>query len=210
VFHATAPVAPSAVVLELDALRHQIENELDRTMQSERQRLFSLLCFVGAADDRAAIQRLVVAQLRRVDTAAWSSDGGLSVRLPEAGADEAVAVATRIRSRVDLALQIGHVSCPDDGYDASALIARVREAATAARPGKIAGLDRAFHTLTIGAQRVIVADPAMARLYALIERLAPVALSVLITGETGSGKEVVAAAIHAQSPPAAPPPISAH
>src|SRR5579872_1228456 len=28
VFHATAPVATSATVLELDALRHQIENEL--------------------------------------------------------------------------------------------------------------------------------------------------------------------------------------
>src|SRR3954468_11693193 len=31
VFHATAPAAPSAAVLEIDALRHQIENELDRT-----------------------------------------------------------------------------------------------------------------------------------------------------------------------------------
>src|SRR5262249_34885891 len=108
VFHATAPIVPAAV-LELDALRHQIENELDRTVQSER--LFSLLCFVGVAvGDRAAIQRMVVAQLRRVDTAAWSNDGALFVLLPEAGADEAVAVATRIRGRLDLALQIGHVS----------------------------------------------------------------------------------------------------
>src|SRR3954468_5883129 len=74
VFHATAPTAPSAAVLEIDALRHQIENELDRTMQ--RERLFSLLCLVGAtAGEQAAIQRLVMAQLRRVDTAAWSSDG---------------------------------------------------------------------------------------------------------------------------------------
>ena len=207
VFHATAPAAPSATVLELDALRHQIESELDRTMQSER--LFSLLCFVGAAaGDRAGFQRLVIAQLRRVDTAAWSSDGELYVLLPEAGADEAVAVATRIRSRLDHAMQIGHVSCPDDGYDASALIARVREAATAAHPGKIAGIDRAFHTHTIGAQRVIVADPAVVRLYALIERLAPAALPVLITGETGCGKELVAAAIHVRSPRADRPLIS--
>jgi DNA-binding NtrC family response regulator len=207
VLHTTAPVAPSATVLELDALRQQIENELDRTMQSER--LFSLLCFVGApAGGRAAIQRMVVAQLRRVDAAGWSSDGALYVLLPEAGADEAVAVATRIRGRLDRALQIGHVSCPDDGYDADALIARAREAAIAARPGKIAGLDRAFDTLTLGAQRVIIADPAVARLYALIERLAPVALPVLITGETGCGKELVATAIHARSPRGERPLIS--
>jgi two-component system response regulator AtoC len=207
VFHATAPSAPSATVLALDALRHQIENELDRTMQSER--LFSLLCLVGAtAGEQAAIQRLVMAQLRRVDTAAWSSDGALYVLLPEAGADEAVAVASRIRGRLDRPLQIGHVSCPDDGYDASALLARAREAATATRPGTIAGLDRAFHTVAIGARRVIIADPAVVRLYALIERLAPAGLPVLITGETGSGKELVAAAIHARSPRADRPLIS--
>jgi two-component system, NtrC family, response regulator AtoC len=207
VLHASPPVVSAAMLLELDALRRQIENEIDRTMQSER--LFSLLCFVGAAaGDRAAIQRRVIAQLRRLDAAAWSSDGALYVLLPEAGTDEAVAVATRIRGRLDRALQIGHVSCPDDGYDADALIARARDAATAARPGKIAGLDRAFHTLTIGAQRVIVADPAVARLYALIERLAPVGLPVLITGETGCGKELVAMAIHARSTRAERPLIS--
>ncbi len=207
VLHTTAPIAPSATVLELDALRQQIENELDRTMQSER--LFSLLCFVGAlAGDRAAIQRMVIAQLRRVDVAAWSSEGALYVLLPEAGAEEAVAVATRIRGRLDRALQIGHVSCPDDGYDASALIARAHEAARAAQPGKIAGLDRAIHSLALGAQRVIIADPAVVRLYALIERLAPVALPVLITGETGCGKELVATAIHARSPRAERPLVS--
>ena len=199
VFHATPSAALSAAVLELDVLRQRIENELDRTMQSER--LFSLLCFAcAAAGDRAAIQRSVVAQLRRFDAVAWSAEGALFVLLPEAGAEEAVAVATRIRSRLDRALRIGHVTCPDDGYDTDALIARARDAAMTARPGAISGLDHAFHTLTVGAQRVIVADPMVAKLYALIERLAPAGLPVLITGETGCGKELVATAVHALSP----------
>jgi two-component system response regulator AtoC len=199
VFHATPSAALSAAVLELDVLRQRIENELERTMQSER--LFSLLCISGAAaGDRAAIQRAVIAQLRRFDAVAWSGDGALYVVLPEAGAEQAVAVATRIRSRLDRALRIGHVTCPDDGYDADALVARARDAAMTARPGAIAGLDHALHTLTVGAQRVIVADPMVAKLYALIERLAPAGLPVLITGETGCGKELVATAIHALSP----------
>jgi two-component system response regulator AtoC len=123
------------------------------------------------------------------------------VLLPEAGPDEAVTVAMRIRARLDRgALRIGHVSCPDDGYDAAALIARAHDAAAATRLGKIAGLEHASQTLTIGGQRVIVADRIVARLYALIERLGPVGIPVLVTGETGCGKELIATAIHAASP----------
>jgi transcriptional regulator with GAF, ATPase, and Fis domain len=60
----------------------------------------------------------------------------------------------------------------------------------------------------LGARRVIVADPAVVRIYDLIERLAPVGLPVLITGETGSGKELVATSIHALSSRASKPLIS--
>ena len=59
--------------------------------------------------------------------------------------------------------------------------------------------DRAAPTLTIGAQRAIVVDPIVVQLYELVDRLAPVTLPVLITGETGSGKELVATALHARS-----------
>lgn len=42
--------------------------------------------------------------------------------------------------------------------------------------------------------------PAMRELFRAIGRLAQVALSVLITGETGTGKELVARALHGESP----------
>ena len=79
-----------------------------------------------------------------------------------------------------------------------------------ANPSHIAavGSERAGSGVTLGAQRVIVADPAVVRIYDLIERLAPVELPVLITGETGSGKELVATAIHALSNRASKPLIS--
>jgi transcriptional regulator with GAF, ATPase, and Fis domain len=50
--------------------------------------------------------------------------------------------------------------------------------------------------LAIGDRRVVIADPAMARLYELLERLAASELPVLVCGETGSGKEVAATALH--------------
>ncbi|HEX5751990.1 MAG TPA: sigma 54-interacting transcriptional regulator [Archangium sp.] len=50
--------------------------------------------------------------------------------------------------------------------------------------------------LTLGERTVVVADPAMKRLYELIRRLAASELPVLILGETGAGKENAAFAVH--------------
>jgi transcriptional regulator with PAS, ATPase and Fis domain len=47
---------------------------------------------------------------------------------------------------------------------------------------------------------VVVADAAMVRLFELVRRLAPAPTTVLIQGETGVGKEVVAEQLHAMSP----------
>ncbi len=46
---------------------------------------------------------------------------------------------------------------------------------------------------------VVIADPAMARVFSVARRLARVSTTVLILGETGVGKEVVAEQIHAWS-----------
>jgi two-component system, NtrC family, response regulator AtoC len=66
---------------------------------------------------------------------------------------------------------------------------------------------RVAHTIPVKAHDVtaapldapIVADSAMKRIYATLTLMAPAALNILILGETGSGKEVYASAIHAQS-----------
>ena len=47
---------------------------------------------------------------------------------------------------------------------------------------------------------IISQSPAMKRVYELIEMVAPTDTTVLITGESGSGKEVVARTIHDSSP----------
>ena len=52
----------------------------------------------------------------------------------------------------------------------------------------------------VGDSRVIGGSPAMERLKGLIAKVAPSDGRVLIMGENGTGKELVAASIHAQSP----------
>jgi DNA-binding NtrC family response regulator len=54
--------------------------------------------------------------------------------------------------------------------------------------------------ISLGDREVIVADPAMVRIYELLARLARGDLPVLVCGETGVGKEHAAFAVHHGSP----------
>ncbi|MEX0641535.1 MAG: sigma-54 dependent transcriptional regulator [Pirellulales bacterium] len=56
-----------------------------------------------------------------------------------------------------------------------------------------------------GAPRLIGASSGMDRVRTLIDKVAPTQSTVLILGETGTGKELVARAVHDQSPRAAEP-----
>ncbi|MBX3131228.1 MAG: sigma 54-interacting transcriptional regulator [Polyangiaceae bacterium] len=80
------------------------------------------------------------------------------------------------------------------GSTALALHAPRRSAAATDGPGP------APEYLNLGDASVVVADPAMLRAYVLLERLAASELPVLIYGETGTGKELAARAVHHFSP----------
>jgi DNA-binding NtrC family response regulator/pSer/pThr/pTyr-binding forkhead associated (FHA) protein len=142
-----------------------------------------------ARTDRAALVRLVVK-----DTAALESvqaDLGASLLVEQQGEGEyAVLLPTdgllpaleRLRRAGDVTV----ANYPEDGKTAAALWAKVVGRVTKAAPRAIADLPAS----------VVIADPAMVKLFELARRVASAPTTVLILGETGVGKEVVAEQIH--------------
>ena len=94
------------------------------------------------------------------------------------------------------------LSKPFDLDDAVALAARALPAGLAAAP---AAPPPPEPEVPNPAAELIGDTPAMRALFRAIGRLAQAPLSVLITGETGTGKELVANALHRESPRSAGP-----
>ena len=61
-----------------------------------------------------------------------------------------------------------------------------------------------------GLEGLLGASPAMQRVYAMVRQVAPARATVLITGESGTGKGEVARALHAKSPRSEKPFVSLH
>jgi two-component system response regulator AtoC len=165
--------------------------EVDRSVRYHRPLTVALIRITsdGVLD---AIAR----SLRPMDMIAEDAGDDYLVIMPELGRSEGTAAVERL---LDFARASGidakaaSALCPDDGTTVEALIGHVRaglRAGRAARPSPA----------TVPASSdPIVLDAAMRRVYTLVERIADTPMTVLILGETGVGKELVAEAIHQRS-----------
>jgi DNA-binding NtrC family response regulator len=184
----------------LPQLRQRLHAEIDRALRYRR--LLSLLCLriEPASGDRSVVAATLDAHLRGMDDLAWVGKSSLLVLLPELDAAAVKSTAERMSAALAQAgidSRAGFASCPDDGSDGDTLVASAMAAAAAAeRSSPAVAAAQAPSTVSIGDRRIIVVDPAMVRLYSLIEKLAPSDLPVLIQGETGAGKEIAASAVH--------------
>jgi two-component system, NtrC family, response regulator AtoC len=213
VFHRDAVELRSCAMLDRDELRRALAGEIERTRRYGRPVTVLLIDRAdeaperhrraggGAVFDRGRLAAAAAGQLRRLDSLGWDGDGQLLIVLPETP-DGTVPAGRllRVLARVAPGVRAGIATCPTDGTDVDALLSTVRRAARAAPAGGSATAREASATITVGTERFVVADPAMVKLFALVERLAASDAPVLLTGETGVGKEVAAAALHAWSP----------
>src|SRR6185369_11469179 len=73
------------------------------------------------------------------------------------------------------------------------------EAAVAIESTSLYGQIRGEAQKTRGYNRIVGSSPAMARVYALVQKASATEATVLLRGESGTGKELIARAIHFNS-----------
>ncbi|MDQ3364060.1 MAG: sigma 54-interacting transcriptional regulator [Myxococcota bacterium] len=184
---ATSALRRSRTIADAETGEARLAGEVDRAVRYRRPLAVAL---VRVASD-AALDAMA-AILRPMDVLAEIAGDDYLVILPELDrvtAAPALASLLEVARRADPAVTLGSAGCPDHGTTAASLIAALRASLRTGRPP----VEAAPVTPPDGA---IVVDPAMRRVYALVEKIASSPMTVLILGETGVGKELVAEAIH--------------
>jgi two-component system, NtrC family, response regulator AtoC len=162
----------------------------DECARAEGGAAFSLaFLHCDARPPLEAIHGVLADVLRPIDVAGEYGAGEYEVLLvgtPAEAAEERAAALVERLGRHGVSARAGVACFPRDGRTPDELLAR---ASGKARPGS-----------TATPSGFVVEDPAMIQLRRVIDRVAGGMLSVLLLGETGVGKEVLAQEVHRRSP----------
>jgi DNA-binding NtrC family response regulator len=138
-------------------------------------------------------------ELRPVDAIAVHGPHSVLVLMPEANAATAERVARRLcRVGEGGALYCGVATFPGAAKGGGALVSEAHTAARTCTRSEPVQHAKGVTTQEVGAP--VVQAESMQRLYALADRVASNNVPVLILGETGTGKEVIARHVHRSSP----------
>jgi len=182
-------------VATVTEFEERLEAEVDRARRYHRPLGLLMVRLVGPADVVEPFVTGFVRTLRGMDLLAEYGPDELALVLPETGAAATRTVLDRVRQLPPgLALTAGVATFPEDGTHPGELIGVARE--------RLRGLAPAAGAPAAGP---IVVDPKMQHVMSIVARVAPSTITVLVVGETGVGKEVIAEAIHRQGPRARGP-----
>jgi len=200
--HGDEALGRAARPLRHETFRVMLDDEVQRAQYTKRP--LSLVMVRAAGTPVSSLHPLVSATLRPIDRMAFYSSDTLEILLPEWGVKEAAAWAEGLAAsfrRQRTAVAVGVTAYPSAARDAEALAGECRDLVTT--PGDGGSVRVASGTPERAAAEPpeeIVLGVALRRDFDKIDRLAPSKLPILLIGETGVGKEVLARRIHASSP----------
>jgi DNA-binding NtrC family response regulator len=146
---------------------------------------------VDDAPDPRAIVRALTVDLSRDEIAAEQGPRDFEILFIDRKTEVVSVLTQSLLSRLEKlgshVAGVGAARFPEDGATAGELLQSV---------------SHALSTPKLPIERktsIVVEDEAMHRLYKLIDRVAPGSINVLIRGETGVGKEIIAETIHRRS-----------
>lgn len=150
----------------------------------------------GAADPHA----LFALCLRETDLVAEYAPGQFEILVVDTPPPSEAAVLARVERAArehTLGIRLGAAWFPRDGKEAASLLTTAR-----LRADEVEAHAQGTGTKQqrpLSQADLVVAAPSMRALHSLIERVAASEISVLLLGETGVGKEMIAAEIHKKS-----------
>jgi DNA-binding NtrC family response regulator len=194
-----SPAVRRTRVADAEAFEDRLEAELDHAHRYRHRVALAALQFSG---DGAVVEAMA-RSIRAMDLAGDYGGDQFALLLPRLGHDEAEAAIRRLIDEARLVradIRAGIAIAPEDGRTTDELLERARAALRQARtPSALVMAAKAAPEKVRSDADLVISAPAMRRIYALVDRIADSSLSVLVLGETGVGKEVVAEAIHARS-----------
>jgi DNA-binding NtrC family response regulator len=142
------------------------------------------------------------AMLHGDDIVGWDGDTRLQIAFwfPQGTPDRACERLCQAVHRHVPVVSMGRATFPDEAADEQGLIDASRRTMRPVEPPQAPHVRTQVRTLKLADHPVRVLDPAMRRLFDSVECFAATDLPVLIQGETGVGKEIVARALHEWSP----------
>jgi DNA-binding NtrC family response regulator len=177
----------------------RITEEADRCIRSDRTLVVLAIEIVGA-DPELRAWPTVASCLRSIDVLCDRSKGRIDALLVDVERRDGEALAQKIIDALGqhgLQARIGIASFPGDAPSPDALMVAANVAMRGVDGAGVAVARTGARTLAIGKREIVVAEAVMTRLYGMVERLASSKVTVLVTGETGAGKDLVADALHA-------------
>jgi DNA-binding NtrC family response regulator len=203
------PVSGGRRVLTYSQLYERLQEEFERARRHGRPLSMVMLRVGGRGQDRSILWENLASLAGQVDILAEYGPDEYTVLLPETDLESALSRARQMTDGLNclsgLDVSAGVAGIPGDANGADRLLEEARSALSEAL--SLRGADRVRTLPGKPAREVagdeegklVVLDPAMKEVLATAKKVARTDLTVLVTGETGVGKEVVALAIHRQS-----------